>query len=145
MSTLKTQTLQLVLGYFLMLQGLKDDNHVYQEVLKEEGKKGNNGNGHLRFPHLLDTVKKMVGRFMDNLSESRAGFIHSSYWESEPFAIKNNPDISPDWQSQACRLLPYKWRLMSQSQWGSGHWRISTTVVSSHAFWIDSVKVFYFC
>lgn len=45
---------------------------------------------------------------MDNLSESRAGFIHSSYSESEPFAIKNNPDISPNWQSRACQLQPYK-------------------------------------
>lgn len=78
---------------------------------------------------------------MDNLSESRAGFIHSSYWESEPFEIKNNPDISPNWQSRACQLLPYKCRLM----WGSGHRRISTTIVSSDAFWIDSVKVFDFC
>lgn len=82
---------------------------------------------------------------MDNLSESRAGFIHSSYWESEPSAIKNNPDKSPHWQSRACQLLPYKRRLMSQSQWGSGHRRISTTIVSSHAFWIDCVKVFYIC
>lgn len=88
---------------------------------------------------------KKVGRLMDDPSESRAGFIHSSYWESEPFAIKNNPDISQSWQSRACQLLPHKWRLMIQSQWGRGHWRISTTIVSSHAFWIDCVKVFYFC
>lgn len=64
MSALKTKTLQLALGYFLMLQWLKDDNHVYQEVLKEERKKGNNGNHHLCFPHLLDTVhfRRIINR-----------------------------------------------------------------------------------
>lgn len=68
MSTLKTKTLHLALECFLMLQRLKDDNHVYQEVLKEERKKGDNGIRHLRFSHLLDTVnfRRIIKRW-DNL------------------------------------------------------------------------------
>lgn len=41
---------------------------------------------------------------MDDLSESRAGFIHSSYGESEPFAIKKDPDILAEPGSSAATL-----------------------------------------